>query len=181
MKKFKSRFITVAAVVCTALGMLSIAPSANAAHNHSESTYHANPTTPLDLGAGFILSQGSTYPGLDVQLATRISSELPVYAGGEFGLFFNSGPGYTNTVVPILGTIFAKFHASRRVHPMFGVSAGPSIASGFGRTNVSFGLLMNPGVRFSLGRTTELVTQVRLGVLDAAFVVLPQVALSFPI
>ena len=97
------------------------------------------------------------------------------------GFFFFSGTGSTGVVIPILASLSTEFDASNTVHPMIGISIGPTLSTGGGFSTARFTVLVNPGMRFDLGSATELNAQVRFGAVGSAFVVLPQLGISFAI
>lgn len=135
----------------------------------------------MDLDGGLIVGGGNALPGIDLQVTARLSTSARLYGGGEFGLFFFSGTGGSAVVIPILASISTEFAGSDKIHPMIGISLGPTLSTGSGFSTARLTFLINPGIRMDIGGATELNAQVRFGAMGSAFVVLPQFGISFAI
>ena len=134
----------------------------------------------MDIDGGVMLG-GNALPGVDVQFTSRLNTSARLYAGVEVGFFFSSGTGSTAAIIPILASLSTEFDLSTTVHPMLGISLGPTLSTGGGFSTARFTALFNPGVRFEIGGSTELNAQVRFGAVGSVFVVLPQLGVSFAI
>lgn len=162
------------------LFMLSV-QGANAAIGRSEtSVLQPGHPTLLGMKAGMIVGGGDALPGVEAQVVGRLNTDIPLYAGAEFGVYFYHSTGNSAAVMPIMGTVFTVFSASSTVHPTIGMSAGPALTTGAGFDTARFMLLFDPGVNLALGGM-DLVAQMRFGVLGSTFIAAPQLGLSIPI
>lgn len=160
---------------------LSLVSNTFAATTKSEtSVLHREAPTLLAVKTGFIVGDGEALPGVNAQVVGRLNTEFPFYGGAEMGMFIYSETGASAAVIPVLGTIFTEFEASRTIHPTLGVSAGPAFSTGAGLSAARFSLLFDPGIHFALGGA-DLLAQVRFGVLGSTFVALPQLGFAFSI
>jgi len=166
-----------------AAAALVFVSSAHALTASSEEPIFRNAPILMDINAGLLVGGGDAMPGIDAAVRGRLNSDvdLPLFLGAETGLFFFSSAGTSGAVVPILATLSTEFGATRNVHPVVGISAGPTLATGGGFSTARFTLLVNPGIYVDLNRSMALNLLVRLGVMGSTFVALPQVGLIFAI
>lgn len=173
------RLFSISTILFMALGnpILLAAP----ATTHTTSTNVVLAPYYLDANAGVLVGGGDGLPGVDVRLNGRLNTEVPLYFGGEVGLFFFSNYAASGAVIPILGNLTTVFNSNRRIRPLLGASVGPVISTGSGYSTARFALLINPGVNFDLSREFSMNVLARFGVIGSTFVALPEVGLSFAI
>lgn len=156
---------------------LVLTSSAHALTASSEEPIFRTAPILMDVNAGVLVGGGDALPGMNASVKARLNTDVPLYLGAETGLFFFSG----GAVIPILGTLSTEFTASRDIHPVVGVSVGPSLATGGGYSTARFTLLFNPGIYVDLSRNMALNVLARFGVIGSTFVALPQLGLIFAI
>jgi len=161
---------------------LGILISASAIGRNLTTTFTAPSTAPtvLNLDGGMMIGGGDALPGAEIGISSRISDDMPLYLGAEFGAFLRGeSPSYA--VFPLMPTIYAQFQVSPRVRPILGVIAGPVISTGGGFSSVRFGFFGRPGINFDLGRTASLKIETRFGVIGSTVIFLPEVGAVFAI
>ena len=135
----------------------------------------------LDLAAGVAVFNGTSMPGFNVGLYTRLIKTTPVYFGLETSAFFDT-VGTQSALVPVLAGTYVEFEISNKVKSTLGLLAGPTFANNSVSGNfTAFSLLFRPGVNFSLAQNVGLDLQARFGVIGSSFVCIPQLgtAISF--
>lgn len=135
--------------------------------------------TPLEAtaAAAVAIGGGSTLPGLTFSVGAMVAREVHLYVGGDFGMFFTTGPfAMIFTVFP---SAYFKIPAAPKFTPRIGLSLGPVFSTGGGLSAVRFGLLFKPGIDVMLSNKIALNFEGRLGVFDSSFVFIPQLGATF--
>jgi hypothetical protein len=175
------RFSSLSVALFTALVVAQTATAASSIPRDNKSTADGffRPSTPLimDLDAGLLLATGTTAPGVDVHVAKRLNTDMPLFLGGELGLFLQTS-GSTSLLIPVLATFGTEFDVSPTFHPTLGLGTGVTFGTATG-SGVQFTFLVTPGARFDINSSNELNVGVRLGSMGGTFIVIPQVGLSF--
>lgn len=132
-------------------------------------------STIMNLQASILTHSGQGAPGFNVGMASQLGTEIPVYIGGEVGMYLETvSPSYA--IVPLLGQVYVQFATDATVHPLIGVLAGPVIATGGGDSAAAgLGMLFRPGINIDVGRTAALNLEARFGVIGSSFVIAPTI------
>jgi hypothetical protein len=165
--------------VASRLLLLTCLIGSGAFANSLASSVDARPPYQMDFTGGMILDNGTALPGIEAKLTARLNTNLPLYAGGEFGFFLLSTTNNSAAVLPILGTIYTPFEVAQRVSLRMGISAGPVLATGGGYATARFAFLFDPTVLIAVADSVAFNAQVRFGVIGSDFVAIPEVGLTF--
>ena len=133
----------------------------------------------LGMGPGIILGEQKTRPGFALELSGRVSDELPLYAGMEWGSFFETGGEFT-AVFALLPSVSFLMNQSESVRPMLGISAGVFLSTG-NEEDVRLAALLKPGVQFEVSEAISIHFQSKFGLVGPNFVFIPSIGTAFMI
>lgn len=133
----------------------------------------------VSMGPAVVLGEQKTRPGIALELAGKISKTEPIYAGMQWGTFFETNGQFT-ALFALLPSLFTTLDASETVHPLLGVSVGTVISTG-SESDVRLAALFKPGVRFDLSDSISLNFQSTFGLLGTNFAFIPTLATVFSI
>jgi len=129
----------------------------------------------LTVAPSIAVVEGIGLPGLNLQLAGRPVSAVPLNLTADIGPYFYTGSQVFRVAVPILfGMDYEFLMPGTKLRPFFGVNLGPVVGS-----RVVFAMLFRPGLNFDIGHGIALNFEPRLGVIAAAFAFVPQFGARF--